>query len=403
MNALKLGAFSVMLAMGGLPLYVHLPQFVGGELGISLAILGIMLISFRLLDMIQDPFLGWFIDRYCRFIRQISIFGASMMMLGFLGVFVFPIAGASPTALTWLSASAFLLFSGYSMLNIILYRQSSLLQQTTMPNAARIRELGLLFGVVLGSILPFVFLGLGLNAYGAYGIMLALFTIFVALFASSLWQQSASDDKPLKLGELKEVGANRLLFLLFLNTLPVAITSTLFVFFVRDRLQLESYTGLFLSLFFIACMAGVVLFSKLYEHISARSLLIVSMLGAIVSFAFAYFIPAGASLAFSIVCVFSGLFLGCELYLLPVIFAQRLADHHIQAGAAFGIWSFVGKVSLALAAALVLPILTMTGFSPNGLNSPRTVAILALSYALLPCLIKLVAIVFIVASPKEIV
>ena len=57
------GAFAIPLAMGALPLYVHLPKFYGEVFGVSLAALGVLLLALRAFDAILDPLLGAWSDR----------------------------------------------------------------------------------------------------------------------------------------------------------------------------------------------------------------------------------------------------------------------------------------------------------------------------------------------------
>ncbi|OZA15727.1 MAG: hypothetical protein B7Y02_03670 [Rhodobacterales bacterium 17-64-5] len=63
----------------------------------------------------------------------------------------------------------------------------------------------------------------------------------------------------------------------------------------------------------------------------------------------------------------------------------------MPAGTAFGVWSFAQKISLALAAALVLPALQAFGFAPGQPNSGAALHVLTLAYAVLPCALKLLA------------
>jgi GPH family glycoside/pentoside/hexuronide:cation symporter len=59
--------------------------------------------------------------------------------------------------------------------------------------------------------------------------------------------------------------------------------------------------------------------------------------------------------------------------------------------AGFGLWSFVSKLSLALAAATLLPALQWAGFMPSIANSDGALWALSLAYAGLPCALKLIA------------
>ena len=58
----RLGAwalFAGMIAAAGLPIYIHAPKFYVDEYGVGLAALGGALVLLRLIDVVQDPVLGW--------------------------------------------------------------------------------------------------------------------------------------------------------------------------------------------------------------------------------------------------------------------------------------------------------------------------------------------------------
>jgi GPH family glycoside/pentoside/hexuronide:cation symporter len=52
------------LAMAALPVYVLAPKLYGDELGMSLGLLGAVLFGARLVDTLQDPWLGRLVDRW---------------------------------------------------------------------------------------------------------------------------------------------------------------------------------------------------------------------------------------------------------------------------------------------------------------------------------------------------
>ena len=59
--------------------------------------------------------------------------------------------------------------------------------------------------------------------------------------------------------------------------------------------------------------------------------------------------------------------------------------------AAFGLWAFVSKLSLALAAVTLLPALDLAGFTPAGDNPAAALSLLTLLYAGLPLALKALA------------
>ena len=60
---LNYGAFGLPLAMVALPIYVYLPQFYAERAGLSLAMIGAVLLAARVAAAFIDPLLGWWIAR----------------------------------------------------------------------------------------------------------------------------------------------------------------------------------------------------------------------------------------------------------------------------------------------------------------------------------------------------
>jgi hypothetical protein len=57
--------FAAMIAAAGLPIYIHAPKVYAETHGLSLGALGLVLALLRLIDVVQDPFLGWPGQRPC--------------------------------------------------------------------------------------------------------------------------------------------------------------------------------------------------------------------------------------------------------------------------------------------------------------------------------------------------
>ena len=65
-RVLSYGLLGLPLAFAALPIYVHVPHFYAETTGLSLAMLGAILLGARLLDAAVDPWLGWLADRVSR-------------------------------------------------------------------------------------------------------------------------------------------------------------------------------------------------------------------------------------------------------------------------------------------------------------------------------------------------
>jgi len=180
---------------------------------------------------------------------------------------------------------------------------------------------------------------------------------------------------------------------LIVNGVASAIPATLFLFFVADRLQLAAYSGLFLIVYFGAAafsipawVAGAARFGE------ARSWIAGMLLSACV-FVWAFGLAPGAGVAYGVICLLSGLVLGADLALPPALLAGVIAaaGHSGKREAAyFGLWNWGVQMTLALAAGIALPLLAWLGYTP-GMTAASDTGGLVAAYALLPCLLKLIA------------
>jgi Na+/melibiose symporter-like transporter len=179
----------------------------------------------------------------------------------------------------------------------------------------------------------------------------------------------------------------RLLAVFVANGIAAALPATLFLFFVADVLQLQSASGLLLVLYFVAGAASLPLWVKLSARFGRVRAWLAAMGLAIVAFAGAGLLGSGDLWPFAAICVASGLALGADLAL-PAAIAADLSERQGQAGACFGVWNFVAKLNLALAAGLSLPLLALLGYVPgNGAG----LSALTMAYALLPLAFKALA------------
>ena len=153
-------------------------------------------------------------------------------------------------------------------------------------------------------------------------------------------------------------------------------------------------------LFFAAAAISTPLWSRAAQRFGAKRSLMAAMILAIAAFVWAAFLGPGDAIPFALICAASGAALGADMTLLPAIFARRMAA--IGKGgeaSAFGLWSFVSKLSLALAAATLLPALESAGFTATGPSPAAALSLLTVLYALLPCALKCAAITLLALTP----
>ena len=395
--------FAALIAMAGLPIYIHAPKFYVDSYGLSLAALGGVLALLRLFDVVQDPVLGWLAD-IGRARRGLWVaVAAGIMALAMVALF----AVTPPVApLWWFALTLSALFTAFSFLTICFYAEGVAKAAALGPQGhlrlAGWREGGSLAGVCVAAVAP-VALGAAMDApFTGFALGFAVLAVAAVMAMRREWSgQGAAGGNPLALFRpaLADPLARRLLLIALLNAAPVAVTSTLFLFFVESRLAAPGSEGPLLLLFFLSAALSTPLWSRAAQARGARPVLLAGMALSIASFLWAATLGAGDVLAFAVICAASGAALGADMVLLPALFARRLAEiGQGGEGAAFGLWSFVSKLSLALAAATLLPLLDAAGFVPGAENAPSALFALSVCYALVPCALKVLAVLLLAAT-----
>ena len=121
------------------------------------------------------------------------------------------------------------------------------------------------------------------------------------------------------------------------------------------------------------------------------------------AFMVAAWLGQGDTALFAVVCVMTGLCLGADLALPPAIPADvadwdRLRFHRNRTAGLFSLWNMGSKLALAAAAGLALPLVGMLGLEQA--NPPeQAFRALAMIYALLPCVFKVIAILLVRELP----
>ena len=392
--------FGAMLATAGLPIYVHAPKAYVDQYGVGLAALGLVLAGLRLFDVVQDPVLGWLAERGRARRGLWVVVAAAVMAVSMLGLF----AVTPPVApLLWFAVTLAGVFTAFSYLSIVFYAEGVAKAAGLGPGGhlrlAGWREGGALAGITVASVAP-VLLG-----FGAFSVGFAVLVAAAVVAMAGQWGRGGTTQTAATWGAflptLRDSQARRLLILSFVNSVLVAITSTLFLYFVESRLQAPGMEGPLLLLFFVAAGLSTPLWTRLAAKHGARRVLLAGMALAVASFLWAATLGAGDVFAFAVISAASGAALGADMVLLPAMFARRL-DRMGQGGeaAGFGLWNFASKLSLAFAAATLLPTLQAVGFVAGGENPALALAWLSALYALLPCALKLLAIALLAATPN---
>ena len=397
--------YAAVLSGAGLPIYIYAPKFFADTYGVGLGVLGAVLFGLRLFDVVQDPALGWLSERAGRARGAMAAGAAVLLALAMVGLF----AIAPPVApLIWFALTVTLLFTAYSFLTITFYARGVAKADALGPQGhlrlAGWRETGALLGVCIAAVAPTLLTGVVADPFAVFAFGFAAVALLAALVMAPEWQgATAAPSDPVPFATILRDGpARRLLILALVNAAPLAVSSTLFLFFVESRLNAPGWEGPLLVLFFLAAALSSPGWSWLARRFGAKPVLLAAMVLAVAAFAGVLTLGPGDTTAFAVICVLSGATIGADLTLLPALFARRMARIAPNGGAGFGLWALVTKFTLAFAAATLLPILDAAGFVSGAPDNPDTaLATLTWLYAGVPCALKLLAIGLLVATPMK--
>ncbi len=425
-QGLSYGALGLPLAFVALPLYVILPNHYATAFGIPLATLGALLLGARLLDAVVDPFMGrwvdgWFGHSIAR-VLALAALAAVVLALGFRGLFFPPELTRSDQTmlLVWCAALLALTYLSYSVVSVVHQAWGARLGGDEVQRARIVswREGLALLGVLVASVLPSV---AGLSVAGA------VFSVALLVGMWALWRAprpaavqaprpavvqapspagvqapqagvpTAGPAQQSTRGELWQPLATpafrRLLAVYLVNGVASAVPATLVLFFIRDRLQATAWEPLFLASYFAAGALSIPLWLRLVARLGLAKAWLLGMALAVATFAWAALLGAGDVVAYTVVCVASGIALGADLTLPGALLAgtiQRAGHGQRLEGAYFGWWNFATKLNLALAAGIALPLLGQFGYAP-GARDAQALQALTVAYCLLPCVLKLLS------------
>ena len=390
-QGLGYGALGLPLAFVALPLYVVLPNHYASEFGIPLATLGALLLGARLFDAIADPWIGrladgWFAHSAAR-VLWVAASAAVALALGFRGLF-FPAVDGERSLLLWCAVGLGLTYFSYSVLSVLHQAWGARLGGNEAQRAHIVswREGLALLGVLVASVLP---------SLAGLSVTTVVFAVLLAAGLALLTRAPRPQIAPAPASDLAAPLATpafrRLLAIYLVNGVASAVPATLVLFFIRDRLQAPSFEPLFLASYFAAGAASLPLWLRLVARIGLARSWAVGMGLAIATFAWAAMLGAGDVVAYTAVCVASGIALGADLTLPGALLTgviQRAGHDQRLEGAYFGWWNFATKLNLALAAGIALPLLGAFGYAP-GSRSAAALQALTIAYCLLPCVLKL--------------
>lgn len=392
------GILAMPLAFAGIPLYIHAPDFYATTYSVSLGTLGLVLLVLRFIDAMQDPIIGVLSNRHS-INRPVIMLAAALLLAASFALLFSPL---TDLYVAWFGVFTFLSTTAFSILTVNLNTLGGLWSRDKNHKTTIVsyRETFGLVGLIIAVVLP----GLLQNNMGKeqsfHIVSLTLFgLVFVGIAFFWKWQKkhqhvnTSHNNENFSLKEFLYISRQTKKFFCIygISIFASSVPAVLVLFFIRDRLNLENYTGLFLLLYFLSGASGIPIWRFLSYRLSKYKAWLGAMILAVISFIWAYFLSSGDFWQYLVICVLSGIAFGAELILPSSILADHIHENRkeSQASLHFGTLAFLAKLSLALAAVLSLPFLDIIGFVPATENNVQVLHGLSLSYALIPCAIKL--------------
>jgi GPH family glycoside/pentoside/hexuronide:cation symporter len=398
------GLIAMPIAFAGFPLYILAPDYYSTHYGLSLSFLGGLLLILRLLDALQDPFIGTLSDRYRQFYLWYISLSAILLCISIFLLFNKPI---SVNASLWFVLSMTLAVTSYSILAININSVGALWHHLPyhQTRISTVREACSLMGLLIAVSLP-SFLDHFIEKqykFTVFSLILSIFMLCSWCFFVYWYRSNAHIlDKPQKKSwthpfqTLKHTPTIMIQFfaLCAINMISSAIPAILIIFFVRDLLHAESQLGLFLFIYFLSAALSMPIWNGSSNKIGNEKSWFLAMGLGITSFIWAFWLKSGDGFYFIIICIASGMSFGADIAFPPTLLAKQIHKYRLQSyiSTYYSGLTFLSKLSLAISSAFVLPLLDMFDFTPGShQNSDQALLALSITYAIIPCLMKLIA------------
>ncbi len=398
----KYATLAFPLSFVSLPIYIHVPAFYATEHNISIYSIATSLLFLRLIDAVCDPIIGIASDRFKQYRQTIVTCGLILLVLSVLMLFNKP----QFNTLAWFILSVFLATTAYSIISINYYAIGAIYSsnQNERTKITTIREAVGLIGLLIASALPSI-----LRNHYPDQIALSYFSyifIFVTLIFGSTFLswcknnpqilKNSTSSLDVEITDIRVCFKNNWSFFLVMaiSSFASAIPSVLVLFFINDVLKLEEYSGLFLLFYFLSGALSMPLWQYLSKRCGKINSWLISMIIAVITFSWVFLLEAKDFWQYLIICFLSGISFGAELSIPPSLLADLTDKEDNLRSTSFSILTFIIKFVLALSSGIILYLLAIASYEPGKINTQKGLFWLSFYYGLLPCIIKLIAIVF---------
>jgi len=365
----------------GVALFVYLPPYLAGHLGVPLTTIGLVWATVRLVDLFVDPVLGHAMDRTETAFGRYRVWlagGVPILMLAVYMLFMAPKGIGGTYLLTWL----FVLYVGNSVLILSQWAWSASLAREYHE---RSRVFGLLTAVgviaaVVALLVPIAapFLGMdngaGVRAMGWLVILLAPVTVAITVLGTperlnrNVGEESTFRDY---LDIVRKPEVARLFFCQMALTLGPGWMSAMYLFYFRSVLGFSNQTATVLLLaYIIAGVAGAPLTARIAKRLSKHVTLMVTTTAFSLGLLSVLVVPKQSfvvALPVMFWCGFmaAGFGLMVNAMMADVGDEIRLHQGRERMSLLYAVLTFASKIAAAGAISVTFPLLAFVGFNAS--------------------------------------
>jgi len=400
------------------PVLVFVPKYYASDLGISLSLVGSIVLGVRIFDVFTDPLAGYLSDRTnTRWGRRRPwiVAAAPVMMVAVFMLFLPPEGAGAWHLLVWMAV----LSLGTTMMLIPYYAWAAELSPD-YNERSRITGVRSALGVVgnilvqLVPLLALVVWGIGgsENVLRLVGItLLVVMPLCVCLTVANVGETKNYESSQIPLREgLRLMGENgpflRLIMAFGTSSVALAMTTPLYLFFITFVLKAEDKAPYMLAFFYLANLSAVPFWVWLCGKIGKHKAYIGSFATIAIAHPFYLLLGEGDFWWMLPITLMTGFAAG-GFAAIPnsmkadVIDFDQLQSGENRAGQYFATWSFTYKLAASLGGWLALQGLAWFSFNPDpaGLNTPEQLFGLRFLFALAPSVFYLGACIIIWKYP----
>ncbi len=410
-RVLALSTLAFPLSGIGLPLGVYLSPFYADEIGLGVALTGMLFMALRLLDMLLDPTIGHLVDSFnSKWGRARPWIVASVPMLMLAAYFVYmpPREGASAVYFVlWMVV----LYVGSTML--IIARNAWVADiATDYDDRSRhfvMIEMASVLSMLFLLIIPVIIANNGGDRFAQIGAMgwcliisLPLTALIACMFVPDPPRTKNPEEKAYTFADLRKAVGNRflktVLLLELLIGMGITVTASLYLFVAESVFGLSDVqASLLLVVFFLSSVVGLPVWMRIASRTEKHKAVCVAVLMSAGSYAL-YLVAAQLPgfWPFALAAVINGFAFTAPLVIGRSMTADVVEWELVQsgtnrAGLYFGLNAGAYKIGASLATGLAyLLVGLVAGYEAGADNPPEAVQGLLFIFCGLPAVLYLI-------------